>query len=65
MHDVTTTAFEQTDAGRTTIVMNFGGTPTTLVSRVVGLMLAPLMMGGVRRALQQDLADIKAACEAP
>ncbi|NNF51768.1 MAG: SRPBCC family protein [Gammaproteobacteria bacterium] len=48
----------------TTLTMTFDAKPTTLVARL----MTPISMmfnGAVRKALQQDLGDIKAAAEKP
>lgn len=39
------------------------GVPTTLFARVVGAITGPMMKGSMRKAMEKDLADIKAFVE--
>ncbi len=39
------------------------GVPTTLFARVVGAIMSPMMKGGMRKAMEKDLSDIKAYIE--
>lgn len=50
--------------GVTRLGMEFHGRGETLVAKVLSTLLAPLMKGTMRKALLQDLSDVKAAAEA-
>lgn len=53
------------DAGDATrLGMEFHGRGETLVAKVLSTLLAPLMKSATRKALLQDLEDVKAAAEA-
>lgn len=41
----------------------FGATPLTFAAKLMGGLMAPLMSGAIRRALDADLAALKAHCE--
>lgn len=47
-----------------TLSFHFTATPLTLMAKVMGTLMGPLMRGAISRALQGDLNAIKAACEA-
>jgi carbon monoxide dehydrogenase subunit G len=50
--------------GGTELTMRFGAQPTTFVAKLMGATIGRLFVGATRKALQQDLEDIKAAAEA-
>lgn len=52
------------DGSGTEVEMAFTGTPVTLLARVLGAIMAPMMMGAMRKALAQDMDDLKAVAEA-
>lgn len=56
-------AIEGPEAGPQELSMQFSARPTTLMAHLM-MPLALLFNGAVRKALQQDLLDIKAAAEA-
>ncbi|MEM1166381.1 MAG: SRPBCC family protein [Planctomycetota bacterium] len=62
-HYLTTTTFTPSSGG-TRLEMSFTGTPQSMSAKILGACLGWMMVGYVRKALQQDLADLKAACEA-
>lgn len=41
----------------------FGATPLTFAAKLMGALMAPLMSGAIRRALDADLAALKTHCE--
>jgi len=47
----------------TELSMRFHGQPVTAISRVFSACLGFLFVGGIRKALERDLEDIKAAVE--
>jgi hypothetical protein len=48
-----------------TLSFHFSATPLTLMAKIMGTLMAPLMRGAITKALQGDLNAIKAACERP
>ena len=48
-----------------TLSFHFTATPLTLMARVMGMLMGPLMRGAIAKALQGDLNAIKASCERP
>ncbi|MEL6389628.1 MAG: SRPBCC family protein [Bacteroidota bacterium] len=46
------------------LTMTFEGKPQTFMAKVMAAIFTPLMKGSMRKAIEQDLADIKAAAEA-
>jgi carbon monoxide dehydrogenase subunit G len=58
----TRVAVEEVAEG-TRVTMDFGAEPQTVGAKVVSFLLAPVMKGSVRKALQKDLEDIKASLE--
>ena len=54
---------EPAEGGRTRAVFEFTASPQALSARVLGAVFAPLMKGSLCKAIEGDLADIKAACE--
>ncbi len=48
-----------------TLSFHFTATPLTLMAKVMGTLMGPLMRGAIATALQGDLNAIKAACERP
>jgi uncharacterized protein YndB with AHSA1/START domain len=56
--------FQPAPDGLVTVVrMSFGAEPQTFVARVLGALMAGVMSGSIRKALGQDMDDLKAACE--
>lgn len=51
------------DPGGAQLRMRFSAEPTTFATRIVSLLLGPLIARSVRSALLKDLRDIKAAAE--
>jgi carbon monoxide dehydrogenase subunit G len=56
-------ALDEADGG-TRLSMTFAGAPQTFAAKAMGFVLGPLMKGSMRKAIQKDLDDIKAAAEA-
>lgn len=56
-------ALDTTPQG-TRLSMRFTGTPQTFGAKVMATLLGPMMKGSMRKAVQKDLDDIKAAAEA-
>lgn len=54
--------FEDAAGEATLVTMTFGGEPTTTASRVLAFLTKPLT-GSVRKAVEQDLTDMKKFCE--
>lgn len=62
---VYTTRIALEDApGGTRLSMEFGAAPQTFGAKVMGALFGVLMKGSMRKAIQKDLDDIKAAAEA-
>ena len=55
--------FEETADGRTRVTLDVRSKPLTLFAKVMSPM-SVLMKGAMRKAMQKDLAEMKAACEA-
>ncbi len=55
--------FKETAPGTTEVTMMFGGTPRTIVARIMGATLAPMMKRTMHRCLASDLAALKRICE--
>ena len=51
------------DDGSSRLSYDVQGTPTTLTARVVGAITGPMMKGTMRKAMEKDLADMKAHLE--
>lgn len=54
--------FEAVDGG-TKVTMTFAGQPLTLMGRIMGAVMGIFFKGATRKAVQQDLDDMKAALE--
>ncbi len=52
---------EEVDSG-TRLTMNFSSEPQTIAAKVLGVVFS-LMMGAMRKAVEKDLDDLKAAVE--
>ncbi len=52
------------DGDGTRVTLEFTARPTTLAARVMSLLLGRVMVSGVRKALEADLADLKRVAEA-
>lgn len=52
------------EGGATLVAMSFDGRPVTKTARILGLVMGALMKGACRRAMEQDLNDLKKAAEA-
>lgn len=52
------------EASGTRLRMTFEGTPLTTGAKIMSFIMRPLMTGMVRKCVMQDMADVKAACEA-
>ena len=63
MHYVTSWAFRETAENVTEVAMTFGGEATSTFARVLGVVTAPIGNRSVRKAVEQDLADLAVACE--
>ncbi|HKB15566.1 MAG TPA: SRPBCC family protein, partial [Planctomycetota bacterium] len=50
-------------AGGTRVEMTWEGTPLTFFSKVMGLLMAPMMKGMASKCVEQDLTDLKASLE--
>jgi carbon monoxide dehydrogenase subunit G len=50
-------------ASGSTLSFHFSATPLTLMAKIMGTLMAPLMRGAITKALQGDLNAIKASCE--
>lgn len=59
----TTFAFRDAGPGRTEVEMTFGGQARTMMAKVMGAVMAPMMKGMMRKCLMGDLAALKRACE--
>lgn len=59
-----TKVFVADEGARTRLGMEFVGEPETLGAKVFSVILAPMMKGAMKKALLQDLVDVKAAAEA-
>jgi carbon monoxide dehydrogenase subunit G len=62
MHYQSTYTFEENSDGVTTVTMEFIGTPVSFVARLF-TPLALLFQGATKRALRQDMLDLKAFIE--
>jgi hypothetical protein len=60
----TRTTLQELDGGGIRLRREFGGVPQTFGAKVMGAVFSVLMRGTLRKALQADLEDIKAASEA-
>lgn len=60
----TTFDFQAAGPASTVVTFAFQGTPTTFMARTMGVIMAPMMKGMLRKCLASDLAAIKRACEA-
>jgi len=56
--------FEPVEGGKTRAVVEFNAEPQSMVAKVLGAVLAPMMKGSMCKAIEGDLADCKAAVEA-
>lgn len=63
MHYVTSFTFRETAENVTEVSMTFGGEATSSMSKVLGVVTGPLGLRSVRKAVEQDLADLAVACE--
>jgi hypothetical protein len=52
------------EEGTTTLTISFTGEAQSLIARIMSVVMMPFFKGATIKALQQDLADIKAAIEA-
>lgn len=53
-------------AGSATVVdLTFTATPTTLIGKAVGALMAKMMMNACRKAVEKDFADLKRHIEHP
>lgn len=50
--------------GKSLLSMEFSGEPQTLMAKVMGFLMMPLMKSSMEQALKKDLEDMKAAAEA-
>lgn len=51
--------------GGTDVRMEFSAVPANLVAKVLGGLMGPLMAGSMRKALEKDMDELKAAAERP
>lgn len=63
-HYRSTLTITPAESGGATLTMDFVGTGTSLVTKVLGATVGRLFEGATRKALQSDLAAIAAAAEA-
>jgi len=63
MHYVTSFAFRAAGDDTTEVTMAFGGEARSSMSKVLGFVTGPLSVRSVRKAVEQDLADLATACE--
>jgi uncharacterized membrane protein len=51
------------DGGATDVRMTFGGTPLTTGAKIMSALMGWMVKGACRKAMDQDLEDLKAAAE--
>ncbi len=62
-HYRTVHTFEPTGEGETLVKLNMHSTPMTTGAKIMGAVMTPLMKGTMRKLLENDMADLKRACE--
>ncbi len=55
--------FEPNGDGETLVKLNMHCTPMTAGAKIMGAVMTPLMKGTMRKLLENDMADLKRACE--
>ncbi len=55
--------FEQGARGQTKVSLHMESTPLSAGARFMGMVMSPLMKGTMRKLLENDMADLKRACE--
>lgn len=60
---LSTFRFADAPGGGTLVTLEFEGTPVSVSAKIMGAVMAPMVKGMMRKAIAQDLADLKAACE--